>query len=260
MIKITNEGEIMRYLKVIIIIMLASLALTSCEEKTKKLENKQNDFIDVNDNQKYENENNNELIPVEKPTPDVNSTESSNKVPESPTPSITYSSVDTKTINTLEEIDKEVDTLVKSNDESIKDKVKGIFITLVDFIFYDGEINGVKFDELTASGKQKVLEITAKIDNKIEAKFPGYKETIASGTKSAFKKASDLIKKGASNINEFAKEKLGDSNYNAIIAAKDEFVKYTKNAFTITIKVGSSLLDKGKDALNDWYQKFKNNN
>lgn len=250
----------MRYLKVLFLIFLTSLALIGCEEKTKKLEIKQENFTDGYEGNQ-EHENNQELIPIEKPKPDENTqTENNTGLNNQENIAVSYSALDTKTINTLGEIDKEVDTLVLSEDESIKDKAKGIFITLVDFIFYDGKINGVKFNELTAAGKQKVLEITAKIDSKIEAKFPGYKETIASGTKTAFKKASDLIKKGANNINEFAKEKLGDSNYNAIIAAKDEFVKYTKNAFTMTIKVGSSLLDKGKDALNDWYQKFKNNN
>lgn len=86
----------MRFLKIIFLIILTNLILTGCEEKSKKLENKQEDIIDVyEDDTKYENDNNKEVIPVEKPKQDENiktenNIESNNKVNQP----VTYSSID----------------------------------------------------------------------------------------------------------------------------------------------------------------------
>ncbi len=169
-----------------------------------------------------------------------------------------YSQNDETAIATFNSIEEEIDDILNSeNVTNAKEKVKGTFITIVDFIFYDSEINGVTFDELTDSGKQKVLEIANKIDTKIENKFPNYKDTISDTTKKAFNKASELIKKGAENISEFSKEKLGEENYNAIIDAKDEIIDYTKEAITIIGDVGSDIFSSGKEYIKNWYENLK---
>lgn len=155
--------------------------------------------------------------------------------------------------NTLNSIDAE------SSSSNFSDKAKATFITIVDFLFYDGTIKGVTFNELTDADKQKVLELANKIDVKLEEKAPGYKDKISSTTSNAYNKASEIIKSGASNLNNFAKEKLGDENYNSIIDAKDELVKYSKNALNLVGSAGSKLFSSTKDKLNDWYQNFKNN-
>ncbi len=156
--------------------------------------------------------------------------------------------------NTLNSINTE------SNSSNFSDKAKATFISIVDFLFYDGTIKGVTFNELTDEGKQKVLELANKIDVKLEEKVPGYKEKIYSTTSNAYNKASEIIKNGASSLNSFAKEKLGDENYNSIIDAKDELVKYSKNALNLVGSAGSKIFSSTKDKLNDWYQNFKNKN
>lgn len=155
--------------------------------------------------------------------------------------------------NTLNSIDNE------SSSSNFSDKAKATFISIVDFLFYDGTIKGITFNELTDDGKQKVLEIANKIDLKLEEVSPGYKDKISSTTSNAYNKASEIIKNGASSLNNFAKEKLGDENYNSIIDAKDELVKYSKNALNLVGSAGSKLFSSTKDKLNDWYQNFKNN-
>lgn len=155
--------------------------------------------------------------------------------------------------NTLDSIDAE------SSSSNFSDKAKATFISIVDFLFYDGTIKGITFNELTDEGKQKVLEIANKIDVKLEEVSPGYKDKISSTTSSAYNKASEVIKNGVNSLNNFAKEKLGDENYNSIIDAKDELVKYSKNALNLVGSAGSKLFSSTKDKLNDWYQKFKNN-
>ena len=174
-------------------------------------------------------------------------------------PTEEYSSADEKAIETFNSIEEDIDNILNSETvNNAKDKAKGVFVTIVDFLFYDSEINGVTFDELTDSGKQKVLEIASSIDNKIENKFPNYKETISETAKDAFNKASELIKKGANNLKEFSKEKLGEENYNAIVDVKDEIVEYTKEAIDIIGDVGSDLLDSGKEYIKNWYENFRN--
>lgn len=154
--------------------------------------------------------------------------------------------------NTLKNIEE------STQDENFKDKASSTFISIVDFLFYDGTIKGISFDELTEKGKEKVLEISSKIDVKLEEKCPGYKEKISNSTSKAYQKASEIIKKGAKNINDFAKSALGDENYQAIIDAKDELVKYSKESLNYVTGAGSKVFNNTKEKLNEWYQNFKN--
>lgn len=154
--------------------------------------------------------------------------------------------------NTLKNIEE------STQDENFKDKASSTFISIVDFLFYDGTIKGISFDELTEKGKEKVLEISSKIDVKLEEKCPGYKEKISNSTSKAYQKASEIIKKGAKNINDFAKSALGDENYQAIIDAKDELAKYSKESLNYVTGAGSKVFNNTKEKLNEWYQNFKN--
>ncbi len=171
---------------------------------------------------------------------------------------IEYSSNDEVVINSLESSLTKINN-GSTSDSSFSDSAKGVFVSIVDFLFYDGEINGVTFNELTDSGKQKVLEIASKVDNAIESKIPGYKETISDTASKAFNKASEVIKSGANNLNNFAREKLGEENYQSIIDAKDELVYYTKNAINFLGDIGGKVFNTVKDKLDSWYQEFKNN-
>lgn len=153
--------------------------------------------------------------------------------------------------------DKVDDTLNDGNSETVKDKLKGTFITIVDFIFYDSEIKGIKFNDLTDGAKQNILDTASMIDSKITAKFPNYKEEISTKTKAAYNKASELIKRGAANMSQFSKDKLGEENYNAIIDAKDELVYYSKNAVSLIGNVANSIFTKSKSKLKSWYENLK---
>lgn len=173
---------------------------------------------------------------------------------------VTKPSLSNKDNTIINEMDNTLNSInTESSSSNFSDKAKATFISIVDFLFYDGIIKGVTFNELTDAGKQKVLELANKIDVKLEEKAPGYKDKISSSTSSAYNKASEVIKNGASSLNNFAKEKLGDENYNSIIDAKNELVKYSKNALNLVGSAGSKIFSSTKDKLNDWYQNFKNN-
>ena len=90
-----------------------------------------------------------------------------------------------KIVTYIENIDTEIERL-DTDDKSIKEKIKNSYNILTDFIFHNGVINGITFDSLTNSAKEKVLSIYEKIDAKIENKFPDYKETIKNKSKEVY--------------------------------------------------------------------------
>ncbi len=232
---------------------VSSIKDTTSDKKIDLIEKETNEEQVINNNT---NENSNNISKSDSASnKDIQSNNDNNV---SNTEINTYSSNDEVVINSL------VNSLTKINnsstsDSSFSDSAKGVFVSIVDFLFYDGEINGVTFGELTDSGKQKVLEIASKVDGAIESKIPGYKETISDTASNAFNKASEIIKNGANNLNNFAKEKLGEENYQSIIDAKDELIYYTKNAINFLGDVGSKVFNSVKDKLDSWYQDFKNN-
>lgn len=219
---------------------------SNIEEKTENKEQQQN----TNTEEQAESTPN-ESNTTENKVVENNTVENSNNE--------TYTSDDMEVINYFNDIESSVDAeLQNESNQTVKDKLKGTFITVVDFIFYDSEINGIKFDDLTEGAKQNILETVSSIDNKIMTKYPNYKEEISSKTKSAYNKASELIKKGANNIKEFSKEKLGEENYNAIIGAKDELVYYTKNAVSIIGDIAGNIWETSKSKIKTWYENFRN--
>ena len=200
----------------------------------------------------------NQVVEPKEPVQPAEPSQPVQPVQEQPkTNSITYSASDTKVIESLETA---LDNIKNSEvTENFKANAKATFINVVDFLFYDGTIKGITFNELTSDGKTKALELANKIDEAIEKKVPNYKDSIASGASKAYKACSELIKKGASNLNSFLQSKLSEENYNSIINSKDDLVYYTKNAVSFLKDSGSKLFSTAKDKLSNWYNKYKNN-
>ena len=218
------------------------------QNEVDKNEIKNDETTNTPDNDDNNNNNNNNDSIKESPT--------NNKDISKKEDSTSLSSKDNLVIselnNSLTSINK------NANDKDFSKKAKATFISIVDFLFYEGTIKGVTFNELTENGKAKVLKLANKIDITLEEKSPGYKETISATTSKAYKKASQIIKDSANDINNFAKESLGEENYNSIIEAKDELLLYSKNALNFITGNGSKILNDTKNKLNDWYQDFKN--
>lgn len=251
--------------KIITILLAGFVLINTCSCGKQEFDNKKDSFTvenyqeqtnnNVEKNKTVENEslgNNSQENDVE-----INVNSQNKEVIEN---QVTYSEEDNIIIKEFTSIkNKIIDFLNSEEVEATKDKAKGVFISIVDFLFYEGEINGIKFEELTEEGKKEVLGLASDIDSLIIKKFPTYKEDISEVTKNAYIKAGELIKKGANNVKEFSKEKLGEENYNAIVDAKDELVEYTKDAFSIIGNVSSKLWDSAKEKVKNWYEEFRKN-
>lgn len=130
---------------------------------------------------------------------------------ESTTYTTSIESNDEEILNHFDKLGEEVKS--EFNLDTFLQTSKKYFVYCVDFLFYDKEINNIKFSDLTDKAKQQLLSDIVTIDELICSKFPNYKETISEGSKDIYQKAIELIRKGSKNIKEFSKDKLGDENY-----------------------------------------------
>lgn len=171
----------------------------------------------------------------------------------SSTPSSTVSSnleqenqeetLDTEEFDYFDQAKKEIKELIESEQvEQAKEKGKEYFITGVDFIFYDKEINGVTFDDLTEEGKKVTLENLETIDGWIMEIAPDYKDKISE----KYQVVKDFVSTTYYDVLESIKESLGEENYSAIREKKNEIKESITNP-----------KDKVLEKVSDWYQNFK---
>lgn len=136
---------------------------------------------------------------------------------------------------------------VNTADDKSKGTLKSAFIKVVDFIFYDKDINGYYFKDLTASAKLKVISLALKLDAIIDKHFPGYKEELSS----SYAKAKDsLITLYLNLTSEFCK-----NNDATCESAKNDFA-LLKESLNLSWDVISSLAKSGTTKIKEWYEIF----
>lgn len=131
------------------------------------------------------------------------------------------------------------------NSSSFKEKFKEYFTTIVDFIFYDKEIKGYTFKELSETAKAKIVGIALKIDNKIEEYVPNYKETISSTYSNIKERLITLYMDIATDICKNNEEECNK--------VKDIFADIKS-----TCKLGwnfiKNLIGRGTSKIKEWYE------
>ena len=179
----------------------------------------------------------------------INSTSTISSTPSSTAPSNLEpenqeETLDTEEFDYFDQAKKEIKELIESEQvEQAKEKGKEYFITGVDFIFYDKEMNGVTFDDLTEEGKKVTLENLETIDGWIMEIAPDYKDKISE----KYQVVKDFVSTTYYDVLESIKESLGEENYSAIQEKKNEI----KDSIT-------STKDKALEKVSEWYQDFKN--
>ena len=149
--------------------------------------------------------------------------------------------------NADEEILAYFNNEVNTADTKSKGTLKNTFIKVVDFIFYDKDINGYYFKDLTASAKLKVIGLALKLDNIIDSHFPGYKDELSS----SYNKAKDnLITLYLNLTSEFCK-----NNDSICKSAKNDF-SLLKESLNLSWDVIKNLAKSGTNKLKEWYEIF----
>lgn len=114
---------------------------------------------------------------------------------------------------------RELTEYIESEDfEQLKEKGKYYVTTGIDFIFFDKEINGITFNEMTTEFKIRAMNDIASLDSAVEAYYPGYKESFSS----KYQVAAEFVSSKYIDIVDAIKEYLGDENWNALGNMKDQ--------------------------------------
>ena len=226
-------------MKKVIIILIALSIITGCTSENIK--------NNLTENSKTKNVQTEEIIKVEPEVPTKESLEEES----STTNDITI-------INYINDVEKEVTTLTNNeNSISTKEKLKNTFITLTDFIFYNGTINGITFNELSSSAQEKVLEIYTNIDRKIESYYPNYKETIKTTSQNIY---TNIIEQ-ANILKEKYKQKIGEETYNNNQKIMEEDLNNLKDNLSPTVdyikEKSQNTYEELKEKANNWYQNYK---
>lgn len=148
-----------------------------------------------------------------------------------------------------EEVLSYVNTLQTNANNGITDTLKSGFITIVDFLFYDGTIAGHTFSELTTSAKLEVLKAALWVDDKIDSVFPGYKETIGNGANKVYTSVKSMIVSTYLDITT----SICSSHSDLCASAKEDF-QSLKQSFGFTWDMIKDLASSGLDKLKNWYE------
>ena len=135
--------------------------------------------------------------------------------------------------------------------DEFKEKAIDLFITTTDFIFYDTEIYGIRYNDLKDETKKTILNDFAEIDSIISIKYPTYKEDI----KTKYNKAADWTVDKYNGIINNIKENLNDETLDSIDNLHDN-LKDTGNSLKDTT---SNIYEEEKVKVKSWYENYKNN-
>ena len=196
------------------------------EDTTSKEENNSNESVTVNENSNSTSYNENNNVYVEETKVDNRD-------------AVTY----------FEDKEREVNS--GGTLEDFKGKFKNYFIEIVDFIFYDKEINGYTFDSLSNSAKLKVISTALKIDSMIDNKVPGYKETIWSSGNKIYSN----VKERLVTLYLDTATKVCENRGEECDKAKETFSE-VKSKCKIGWSFIKSLASTSKDKLKSWYEVY----
>ena len=164
-------------------------------------------------------------------------------------------------ISYIEQVETQVNAIAvskeTSNNKTVKETLEDTFITITDFIFYNGTIKGITFQELTDSAKEKVLNSYERIDRTIEKKFPNYKENIKSTANKGYTMVVEKAHELKESIISKYKEKVGEEEYNNVVGDFEEDKNRFQEAYTPYVEKGKEVLDNTISKLDTWYQGFK---
>lgn len=141
------------------------------------------------------------------------------------------------------------DSVLETTSEMLKDKNRNVikvnFIKIVDFIFYDSDINGYYFKDLTNGAKLKVIYYATMLDNLIDKEFPSYKKSLSEMYNNTKAK---LVKLYLEKSSEYCKD-----NENVCKQAKSDFT-VLKKSLNITFDFIKGLCQDGTQKLKEWYE------
>ncbi len=144
-----------------------------------------------------------------------------------------------------------------NNNEDNKGKAKEYFVSLVDFIFYGGTIQGHTFNELSSSAKEKTIYLTLKLDSIVDKNIPGYKDTLGDSYKNAKNQLLANYTEYSVKICSENKEFCDDIKRDTKDLKKSLNISWSiiKDVYNEIIKPAGKS---GVQKLSEWYEVWKN--
>lgn len=193
----------------------------------------QNTNIEENENIEF-----NQPIIVEEPNKEINDNQDN-----------TFSKNESNIVSYFESQNNMLTENVNQEDGSLRQKAKDVFVTVVDFIFYDKEIKGYTFKELTTAAKLKIIKLALSIDYKIDEYFPDYKEVIKD-------KYTNIKGKLAVKYLEFTSTLCESVGENTCNQAKEDF-NTMKESFGFTWQLIKELASSGSSKVKEFYESWR---
>ena len=236
-----SKKKILILIVTISVLFIATVSFLIIKNKTDKMEkfginnNENNEENNTENNTKNESKEDNDQN-----SNDVNIKDNSDD---------NYNDSVTSEEDVVNYFEKNYDEVNNNSWDDVKDKAKEYFIDIVDFIFYDKEIKGYTFSELSDNTKIKVIALALKIDSKIEEYIPGYKKSISSNGNKIYTDVKDRLVSSYLDLSV----KICSNNEEGCNKAKDKFSDIKDNC-----KIGWSFIKKlasdGGNKLKDWYE------
>ena len=255
--KITKNQIIYLLLGIIVVLIIGIILMFTVFTKPNFKWNNQNNSQNTQTQNKIET---NQNQPGENTSNEQQPNETLNQPSKTPTPTPTITPVPTPIITPtptpapVEPTYSEQDVIAyfETEERSIdgttwKEKAKNTFTNVVDFIFYEKEIKGYTFKELTTSAKLKVIELGLSIDSKIESYFPDYKNTLSEKYQNIKGKLAYFYLEITSSLCE----SVGETTCNQ---AKEDF-NNMKESFSFTWELLKELTKSGTDKVFEFYEK-----
>ena len=151
------------------------------------------------------------------------------------------------------EITNDNNILNEDSNTDNENKLKDSFVKLTDFIFYDGTINNITFNELKDDTKVAIISDWEILDEKIETKYPNYKDRIESDENKTYnnlKSKKDFL---INKLKEAYINKYGEDKYNELMNKKEEL----KEKMNDLKNKASEEIDKKKESISSWYKEWK---
>ena len=151
------------------------------------------------------------------------------------------------------EITNDNNILNDDSDTDNENKLKASFVKLTDFIFYEGKINNITFNELKDDTKVAIVSDWEILDEKIETKYPNYKdriESVENKTYNNLKSKKDFL---INKLKEAYINKYGEDKYNELMNKKEEL----KEKMNDIKNKATEEMDKKKETISSWYKEWK---
>lgn len=250
-----NKENLLKKKKLLVTyLLLSTVSLNGCNSNN-NINTSENTAYNTTENitTEYKTEYTSEDITTEYKTENTTENITTECTTENTTETKETKTIDEEIIDVINNEKNNIEFYINSDDvQNAKKYGKEFFIKFVDFIFYDKEVNGIKYNDLKEETKEDIYNTFCDIDALIMMVSPDYKNDI--GEK--YEVVKDFTSNAYYSSLDKIKEAIGEDNYNKIGEIKDGIKEKASDGMDMA-KDGA---EKAKTYIKDKYENFRDSN